>query len=150
MLNRMINQLKEELNFDFNNPSYKKLDEELSNSVRAIYQLYANQCNLEKNRPIYSSNGTLIANGFDRIVIGDYGPYIEFTKEQANEKESVDFYKSIKDAFILEAFANEYGDHACFRYNKVTYKGYRKNHDIDSTSFIDQYIYSYEDEEYIE
>jgi hypothetical protein len=66
------------------------------------------------------------------------------------EKESVDFYKSIKDAFILEAFANEYGDHACFRYNKVTYKGYRKNHDIDSTSFIDQYIYSYEDEEYIE
>ena len=24
----MINQLKEELNFDFNNPSYKKLDEE--------------------------------------------------------------------------------------------------------------------------
>ena len=68
----------------------------------------------------------------------------------AYEKESVDFYKSIKDAFILEAFANEYGDHACFRYNKVTYKGYRKNHDIDSTSFIDQYIYSYEDEEYIE
>ena len=66
------------------------------------------------------------------------------------EKESVDFYKSIKDAFILEAFANEYGDHACFRYNKVTYKGYRKNHDIDSASFIDQYIYSYEDEEYIE
>ena len=89
MLNRMINQLKEELNFDFNNPSYKKLDEELSNSVRAIYQLYANQCNLEKNRPIYSSNGILIANGFDRIVIGDYGPYIEFTKEQANEKEFV-------------------------------------------------------------
>lgn len=89
MLNRMINQLKEELNFDFNNPSYKKLDEELSNNVRAIYQLYANQCNLEKNRPIYSSNGVLIANGFDRIVIGDYGPYIEFTKEQANEKEFV-------------------------------------------------------------
>lgn len=68
----------------------------------------------------------------------------------AYKKESVDFYKSIKDAFILEAFANEYGDHACFRYNNVTYKGYRKNHDIDSTSFIDQYIYSYEDEEYIE
>lgn len=68
----------------------------------------------------------------------------------AYKKESVDFYKNIKDALILEAFANEYGDHACFRYNKVTYKGYRKNHDIDSISFVDQYIYSYEDEEYIE
>lgn len=89
MLNKMIRQLLEELNFDFNNPTYKKLDDELSKNVRKIYQNYADQCNLKNNKPIYSPNGTLIATGFDRIVVGDYGPYIEFTKEQANEKEFV-------------------------------------------------------------
>ena len=89
LFNQMVNQLMNELNFDFNNPSYKKLDQDLSEKVRKIYSFYASECHLDKNKPIYSPNGVLIANSFDRIVIGDYGPYIEFTEEQSNKNEFV-------------------------------------------------------------
>ena len=33
---------------------------------------------------IYSKNGDLICSGYDRIVIGDYGAFIEYSQEQAN------------------------------------------------------------------
>lgn len=33
---------------------------------------------------LYDSKGYLICNGYDRIVIGDYGAYIEFNADQAN------------------------------------------------------------------
>ena len=89
MLKEMIDRLLNELNFDFNNPSYKKLDETLSKQVRTIYKEFADRCNLDPTKPIYSKNGILIANSFDRIVIGDYGPYIEFTKEQSHCTEFV-------------------------------------------------------------
>lgn len=39
--------------------------------------------------PLYTNNGTLICNGYDRIVIGDYGAFIEFTKSQANSSEYI-------------------------------------------------------------
>ena len=32
---------------------------------------------------LYTKSGYLICNGFERIVIGDYGAYIEFSEEQA-------------------------------------------------------------------
>jgi hypothetical protein len=32
---------------------------------------------LEHNKPIFSKNGVLVAVGFNHIVVGDYGPYIE-------------------------------------------------------------------------
>ena len=86
LYNQMITELQVELGFDFENPSYKKLNADLSNKVRAIYKRYANTIQLDPKKPIYSSNGILIANSFDRIVIGDYGAYIEFTKEQSNHK----------------------------------------------------------------
>jgi hypothetical protein len=31
--------------------------------------------------PLYTLNGTQICNGYDRIVVGDYGAFIEFSKE---------------------------------------------------------------------
>lgn len=34
--------------------------------------------------PLYDSSGKLICNGYDRVVIGDYGPYIEFSEGSAN------------------------------------------------------------------
>ena len=61
LFNQMVNQLMNELNFDFNNPSYKKLDQDLSEKVRKIYSFYASECHLDKNKPIYSPNGVLIA-----------------------------------------------------------------------------------------
>jgi len=32
---------------------------------------------------IKNAGGTLISNGYERIVIGDYGPYVEFNTSQA-------------------------------------------------------------------
>ena len=32
--------------------------------------------------PLYTLKGTQICNGYDRIVVGDYGAFIEFSKEQ--------------------------------------------------------------------
>jgi hypothetical protein len=37
----------------------------------------------KKNFSLYTSNGTLIATGYTRVVIGDRGAYIEFSKKQA-------------------------------------------------------------------
>ena len=36
------------------------------------------------NISIYTSNGCLIASRYDRIVIGDYGAFIEFGRDQAD------------------------------------------------------------------
>ena len=38
--------------------------------------------NGDVNFKIYSLDGTLISNGYNRIVIGDYGAFIEFDKFQ--------------------------------------------------------------------
>lgn len=38
--------------------------------------------NGDENLKLYTSEGTHISNGYDRIVIGDYGPFIEFSKEK--------------------------------------------------------------------
>lgn len=35
-----------------------------------------------KNCNIYSKNGTLVATGYNRVVIGDYGAFVEFDKTQ--------------------------------------------------------------------
>lgn len=36
----------------------------------------------DKNCNIYSKGGTLIATGYNRVVIGDYGAFVEFDKTQ--------------------------------------------------------------------
>ena len=35
---------------------------------------------------LYTLNGTQICNGYDRIVIGDYGAFIEFSQEHIASK----------------------------------------------------------------
>lgn len=42
-----------------------------------------------KNCRIYSKEGTLIACGYSRIVVGDYGAFIEFSPKQAVHKNIV-------------------------------------------------------------
>jgi hypothetical protein len=75
-----------------NKYKYKKLSNKLSNIARNIYTntIPAFLLSFDKTKPLYSLNGSLICNGYDRIVIGDYGAYIEFSSEQAN-----------KDLFII-------------------------------------------------
>ena len=77
----MIAELKE-LGFDFTNPTYKKLDKTLSGQVREVYRRYVDTLHLDRNKPLYTHDGQKIANGFERIVVGDYGAYIEYDLSQ--------------------------------------------------------------------
>ena len=76
--------LSDELSNKYN---YKKLPEEESNIARSIYAetLPAFLLSIDNNNPLYTINGSLICSSFDRIVIGDYGAYIEFSPKQANK-----------------------------------------------------------------
>lgn len=70
-----------------NKYKYKKLSDKLSNIARNIYAntIPAFLLSFDKTKPLYTLNGSLICSGYDRIVIGDYGAYIEFSSEQANK-----------------------------------------------------------------
>ena len=65
---------------------YRKLSEEKSFNVRHLYSMTIPSFLQQGNQPLYTATGSLICTGFDRIVIGDYGAYIEFSSEQANKK----------------------------------------------------------------
>lgn len=98
--------LNNELSKKYN---YKKLSQKLSNAACSIYAetLPAFLLSMDNNNPLYTINGSLICGSFDRIVIGDYGAYIEFSSEQAN-----------KDLFTIAA-GQEYRLEP--RYNNVKY-----------------------------
>jgi len=85
---------------------YKPLSKELSEKYRALYIENIPDF-LICHQPLYTINKTLICNDFNRVVIGDYGAFIEFLSEQAN-----------KDAFII-APGQEY--RLLPRYNNVKY-----------------------------
>ena len=64
---------------------YKKLSLELSEESRKIYleTLPVNlNINGDKSFKLYSKENTLISDGYNRIVIGDYGAFIEFDSTQ--------------------------------------------------------------------
>ena len=65
--------------------NYKKLPSSMSENMREVYKQTVPSF-LSNSQPLYTLNGTLICKNFDRIVIGDYGAYIEFSSDQANKK----------------------------------------------------------------
>lgn len=84
---------------------YKPLTKELSNKVRNFYKQFIPTFLNEfgDNNKLYSSSGTLITNGYERIVIGDYGAYVEFNDLQANDSEF-----EIKSGEEYRVFDNHY------------------------------------------
>lgn len=62
--------------------TYKPLPAEESRAVRAIYAAQLPQILLEEG-PLnfFTPKGSLLATGYERIVIGDYGAYIECAPE---------------------------------------------------------------------
>lgn len=65
---------------------YAPLPAELSTAQRAQYleelpSIF--KIDGDENCELYCAGGTKISNGYNRIVIGDYGAYIEFTPSQA-------------------------------------------------------------------
>ena len=71
-----------------NKYQYKKLPEKISSIAQNIYAgtIPTFLLMTANTRPLYTVNGSLICNSYDRIVIGDYGAYIEFSSEQANKE----------------------------------------------------------------
>jgi len=79
-------QFQEELSAKY---KYRKLKSSLSEEVRQKYlDNLPSQLNIngDTNFKIHSLNNTLISNGYNRIVIGDYGAFIEFDKSKSNLK----------------------------------------------------------------
>ena len=75
-------QFQEELSVKY---KYRKLKQSLSEEVRQKYlDNLPSQLNIngDTNFKIHSLNNTLISSGYNRIVIGDYGAFIEFDKSQ--------------------------------------------------------------------
>lgn len=59
---------------------YKPLDKELSKKYREFYEDNIPRfLNLEGGGALRTTRGTTICKSYDRIVIGDYGAFIEFT-----------------------------------------------------------------------
>ncbi len=58
---------------------YKKLPDDKSVLARKFYEKYLPE--LFGDEPIFSPKGELIAHSYNRIVIGDYGAYIEISKD---------------------------------------------------------------------
>ena len=79
-------QFQEELSLKY---KYRKLNKTLSAEVRQKYlDNLPQQLNVDGdiNFKIHSLEGTLISKGYNRIVIGDYGAFIEFDKNQIKGK----------------------------------------------------------------
>lgn len=123
-----------------NKYQYKKLPEKLSSIAQNIYAetIPTFLLTVESTHPLYTINGSLICNGYDRIVIGDYGAYIEFSSEQAN-----------KDLFII-APGQEYRLEP--RYSNVKYiwltiddgsqiKVYYQKNTVSYADYKPQYYY---------
>ena len=71
------------IRYIFTNYKYKKLPSADSRMVRADYMKYIPKwINIDgDNKCLYDSNGIEIATGYERVVIGDYGPYIEISED---------------------------------------------------------------------
>lgn len=65
---------------------YLPLPKSLSQDVKALYlKTLPDWCCLNGNRtPLHTSEGTVICNGYNRIVIGDYGAFVEIAPNDMN------------------------------------------------------------------
>lgn len=83
---------------------YKKLPAEESIKYREIYkQNIPNFLSISGGGKLFTLNGTLLCNNYDRIVIGDYGAFIEFSKaasplviEKGQEYRLTEQFKNVK------------------------------------------------------
>lgn len=92
MLGKLLMQIRSNIQLEealrtvqMNNDAgrYTKLPAILSKRIRKHYE---ENLKIEKEgdhtRTFYSEDLTPVAIGYNRVVIGDYGPFVEFTKEQ--------------------------------------------------------------------
>lgn len=70
---------------------YKPLPKELSEKYRQFYiDNLPEGLSMERSDTVLcTKTGTVVCNGYTRIVVGDYGAFIEFDEEQANFDEYI-------------------------------------------------------------
>lgn len=68
-----------------NEYKYKPIPRTFFKDVRAEFkEALPEWCNTSGDTiPLETANGTVITNGYNRIVIGDYGAFVEFSRAQA-------------------------------------------------------------------
>jgi hypothetical protein len=87
---------------------YKPLPKDKSALARAYYtKAIPEGLHLEGHptQQLFSQNGTLICKGYTRIVVGDYGAFIEFSREQAL-KENFKCFKGQEYRYKDPSFAS--------------------------------------------
>ncbi len=116
---------------NINRGNYNCLDNIDSQIIRNIYKKYLDKYYKFQN---ISENNLLIFNkevfviGYNRIVIGDHGPYIEFDKNHLKIKERQEFRlnnKSVK--YIWYTLENNSNIKIYYQINKVKYADYKIN-----------------------
>lgn len=112
---------------------YKPLPSDLSKIVREKYEKYIPAYIKESQKETLCSFGFLpVCRGYERIVIGDYGAYIEFSPEQA----------------CVENFVVEPGQQYRLeeRYQEtIKYIWYRMDHSIDTKIYFQLHTVDYAD-----
>ncbi|MCY9861248.1 hypothetical protein OTK49_01805 [Vibrio coralliirubri] len=118
--------------------NYRKLPKALSEESRKLYAATIPEwCHPDGNNEIKlaTSDGTIIANGYSRLVVGDYGAFIEYSREQAikdvvkcKEGEEYRFrdpeFKG-KVKYYWYTAKDESGVKIYFQQKKVTYADYK-------------------------
>lgn len=130
--------------------AYKSLPPGQSEYVRGVYEKELPEFLKDKldgsDINLYDCKGTLICRGFTRIVIGDYGAYVEFSPQQANRsvlinmpgqeyRQTKKYMENVKFAALTtRAFAHEKSknleEHSLliyYQYRTVTYADYIPN-----------------------
>ena len=126
-----VQTLAEELAKKFH---YNKLPPNLSKKIRDVYEKNIPSYYKENgnNYTYYSLGYIPICKGFNRIVIGDYGAFIEFTPEQA-----------CKENFIIEP-GQEYRLEDRYK-NTIKYIWYRANSLTDTKIYYQLNTVTYAD-----
>ena len=126
-----VQTLAEELAKRFN---YDKLPLNLSKQIRDIYSKHIPSYYKEKgnNYTYYSLGFIPICNGFERIVVGDYGAFVEFTPKQA-----------CAENFIIEP-GQEYRLQERYK-NTIKYIWYRANSITDTKIYYQLNTVDYAD-----
>ena len=125
---------------------YKPLPEELSREYRDFYlKCLPSWCKVEgEDVVLKDKNGIIISRGYKRIVIGDYGAFIEFSDNQAVKENLV--IPTRQKYRLKENFDNTKYIWYSTDANSVTPKIYYQKHSVDYADYKPEmwYISPYE------
>eukprot|EP00501_MAST-03F_sp_TOSAG23-6_P002455 GSMAST32.ASY1.ANO1.2565.1 assembled CDS len=68
----------------------------LENRIRDLFLVQSKLCVTEEGSPdVFFSDfgGNILARGYERVLLGDHGPYFEFKKDQIEEHSFTEFHK---------------------------------------------------------